>query len=203
MPPSRHPAANGGNMEAIAETAAPAPISSANGQATHPATSPATPLFFKLGQPYPEHGGVYAGIVRAPAGQNDWHLFVPTDPAAEFAALAWGGHGHREESADDKNDGLANTIALVAAAHAHPAAEACRAVVIGEHADFYLPAQCELAICFANVRELFEKTWYWSSTQYAGNHSYAWGQGFVSGSQGSNGKDYEGRCRAVRRLVIQ
>lgn len=158
---------------------------------------------FQLGTAYPEHGGVYAGLVRAPAGQPDWHLFVPTDPAADLGPLEWGGYGQNEPGAESLNDGLANTIALVASKHAHPAAQACRALVIGDHNDFYLPAKGEIAICFANVPELFQKTWYWSSTQSAGGRYGAWGQNFFDGDQDVTSKDYEGRCRAVRRLVIQ
>jgi hypothetical protein len=50
--------------------------------------------------------------------------------------------------------------------------------------------------------EAFEPTWYWSSTQYAGDASGAWGQYFGSGTQGSYGKGGKGRVRAVRRVLI-
>ncbi len=65
-----------------------------------------------------------------------------------------------------------------------------------------LPTRRELALCYANVPELFEKTWYWTSEQYAGVEASAWFQGFGSGSQNYGRKGLELRARAVRRLTI-
>jgi len=50
--------------------------------------------------------------------------------------------------------------------------------------------------------EAFDPGWYWSSTQYAGSASGAWGQSFDNGSQYYGGKGYKGRVRAVRRFLI-
>jgi len=157
---------------------------------------------FQLGAAYPLHGGVYAGLVRAPAGQQDWHLFVPTDPASDLDPRKWGGASKNEPGAESLNDGLANTIALCESKHAHPAAQDCRALVIDGFNDLYLPAKGELAICCANVPELFQKTWYWSSTQYAGDPDCAWLTYFDSGYQYDGHKDFSARARPVRRLVI-
>jgi hypothetical protein len=44
-----------------------------------------------------------------------------------------------------------------------------------------LPTRREQALCFANTPELFEKNWYWSSTQYAADAAFAWCQYFSSG----------------------
>ena len=72
------------------------------------------------------------------------------------------------------------------------------ALEIDGHADWYLPAQAELMLCFVNAREHFQKEWHWSSTQYS---AYAaWFQAFSSGHAYDNGKDGEWRARAVRRV---
>jgi hypothetical protein len=66
-----------------------------------------------------------------------------------------------------------------------------------------LPTRKEQALLFANVPELFEKEWYWSCEQYAGNDAYAWCQGFGNGGQYGTRENYELRARAVRRLPIE
>ena len=65
-----------------------------------------------------------------------------------------------------------------------------------------LPTRRELALCFANVPELFEKTAYWSGEPCAGDEAYAWSQDFYYGSQYYYHRDDELRARAVRRLTI-
>lgn len=50
--------------------------------------------------------------------------------------------------------------------------------------------------------EAFEAEWYWTSTQYAGYASGAWGQYFGNGDQSFSDKGYQGRVRAVRRFLI-
>lgn len=50
--------------------------------------------------------------------------------------------------------------------------------------------------------QAFDPVWHWTSTQYAGNASFAWGQGFTGGGQDYDVKGYEGRVRAVRRFLI-
>ena len=66
-----------------------------------------------------------------------------------------------------------------------------------------LPTRNEQSLLFANAKEHFEYAWYWSNTPYAGYTDYAWVQDFGHGYQGSVLKSYEGRARAVRRLIIQ
>jgi hypothetical protein len=70
------------------------------------------------------------------------------------------------------------------------------------HKDFTLPFRAEQALLFANVPELFEKTWYWSREQRAEYAGYAWMQNFNGGFQDYDLKVNEWRARAVRRLVI-
>lgn len=66
-----------------------------------------------------------------------------------------------------------------------------------------LPTRFEAALLYANLRELFEDSRYWTSTQYAGNEAYAWIQNFYDGYQFSAHKGLDYRARAVRRLPIQ
>ncbi len=68
--------------------------------------------------------------------------------------------------------------------------------------DAELPTRQESALLYANLKPAFEPTWYWTGEQYAGNASYAWGQGFDGGNQYLTGKGYKGRVRAVRRFLI-
>ena len=63
-----------------------------------------------------------------------------------------------------------------------------------------LPTRAEQALLFANLKDQFQRDWYWSSEQ-AGPSS-AWLQLFGSGCQFSFLRSYEGRARAVRRLPI-
>ena len=103
---------------------------------------------------------------------------------------------------DDAIDGKANTDAMIAAgASAHPAAQSCR----GHGANWYVPAQQELALIWTNRTAigLSSKgintggTYYWSSTQHS--TSYAWVQRFSDGNQDNNGKTNNYRVRCVRR----
>ncbi|MDW3683902.1 DUF1566 domain-containing protein [Cupriavidus sp. CV2] len=64
-----------------------------------------------------------------------------------------------------------------------------------------LPTRREQSLLFANLKEEFEGTWYWSGEQYAGGSHYAWGQNFNGGLQDSYRKYGEFRARAVRRLA--
>jgi len=56
---------------------------------------------------------------------------------------------------------------------------------------------------YANVPELFEKEWYWSCEQHAGDVGFAWMQTFGDGGQSFGHEDDGFRARAVRRLIIQ
>lgn len=64
------------------------------------------------------------------------------------------------------------------------------------------PAKTEAEAFQQGNAEAFDAAWYWSSTQYAGTHDYAWTQHFVNGNQNVYYEDYEGRARAVRRFLI-
>lgn len=66
-----------------------------------------------------------------------------------------------------------------------------------------LPSRREQSLLFANLKDQFKSTWYWSGEQHASEPSYAWCQLFINGTQ--NYGHFDGRCRArsVRRLIIE
>jgi len=66
-----------------------------------------------------------------------------------------------------------------------------------------LPNRREQSLLYANLKDQFQRDWYWSSEQHASDSDWAWCQTFGSGYQGSTSKDDELRARAVRRLIIE
>jgi hypothetical protein len=165
-------------------------------QQRHTSTPP------KVGEMWPEQGGIYAGVMRGEAGKPDYHLIIAESSAGE-ASLNYGAAGKTVEGAHSNLDGLANTSALADANESYPAADFAYRLHINGFSDWYLPARHELRLAYINAFETFEvKAWYWSSTQCAGYSDYAWGQGFDDGNQDDGNKSFEGRARAVRRFLI-
>lgn len=154
----------------------------------------------RIGEYWPEQGGIRVAEMPGQNGQPDYHLILPIHPDAELGELAFGSYGKKIEGADSEWDGLANTQALVAAGN-HPAAERCAALTIEGHNDFYLPADRELAACWAIVREHFKKRWHWSSTQDGAHCAFM--QYFNDGNQDYYDKFCSYHARPVRRLIIQ
>lgn len=66
-----------------------------------------------------------------------------------------------------------------------------------------LPTRRELSLLYANLRECFERVWYWSSETQEPRAHLVWGQNFTSGIQTMYGRPFRGRARAVRRLIIE
>lgn len=153
-----------------------------------------------LGEYWPGQGGVFAGTIRGRDEHPDYHLIVAQGAGGESQDLQWGGYS-RESAATSKWDGLANTRALAESEADHPAAQWAALLEHDGKSDWYLPAQAELALAWVNVPELFSEGWHWSSSQFSAYN--AWYQYFYDGSQNNDGKSYEGRARAVRRLLIQ
>jgi len=120
-----------------------------------------------LGQVWPGQGGFFAGIARDENGGPDYALIL--SPAeGDLDSMPW-------------SDALTKSAAFT----------------FEGHSDYKAPTQRQLNLCYANVPELFQKTWYWSSTQYS---SYdAWCQNFFDGYQSGLGKGSSDRVRAVRR----
>lgn len=165
-------------------------------------TIPSTMKPVRIGDYWPEQGGVFAGLMRGESGKNDYFLIVPTDPKAYITSITWGGYQEEQPGACSDLDGLANTVHLVEQGEGkHPAACWTASLEINGHKDFYLPAKKELALMYATVGDLFETgDWYWSSTQYSS--ASAWIQGFYYGYQINLGKLHHCRARAVRRLSV-
>lgn len=65
-----------------------------------------------------------------------------------------------------------------------------------------LPNRRELALLFANLREQFERAWYWSSEPHETRAQLVWGQNFASGIQTVYGRPFRGHARAVRRVPM-
>jgi hypothetical protein len=65
-----------------------------------------------------------------------------------------------------------------------------------------LPTRRELALLFANLREEFDRAWFWSSEQHETRAQLVWGQNFASGIQTVYGRPFRGNARAIRRVPI-
>ena len=65
-----------------------------------------------------------------------------------------------------------------------------------------LPTRRELALLYANLREQFQRMWYWSCEPQEPRSHLVWGQNFTSGIQTMYGRPFRGRARAVRRLPV-
>lgn len=151
----------------------------------------------ELGEYWPGQGGYNAGLMRNESGQN-YYLIVCQNTSEE--KFKWGENTDDEQEAKSKTDGHNNTKTLMESSHTYPAAEHCKSLSADGHNDFYLPAQRELSLCWANVPELFTEEWYWSSTQCS--RYGAWMQDFSNGGQDCSNKSIRARARAVRRLFI-
>ena len=66
-----------------------------------------------------------------------------------------------------------------------------------------LPTRRELALLYANLREQFQRMWYWSCEPQEPRSQLVWGQNFTSGIQTMYGRPFRGRARAVRRLPVE
>jgi hypothetical protein len=65
-----------------------------------------------------------------------------------------------------------------------------------------LPTRREQRVLFANAKEAFQPTWYWSGELNASGTQYAWCQDFDCGGQHGGLIFTTCRARAVRRLII-
>lgn len=71
-----------------------------------------------------------------------------------------------------------------------------------------LPTRPVAALLYANAKEQFERTWYWTSDELHADTgdeddaSYAWTCDFYGGTQGLDRKIYEGSAVAVRLIPL-
>lgn len=156
------------------------------------------PTLPPFGEVVPGQGGRLGAIMRGAlvgtVRQPDYAIILADTPAA---ILAWGEYTE-VNGADSLTDGQTNTAAMLKA-KCPPALHASKLLIDG-HQDFYVPARAELWALRANVPELFEKEWDWSSTQ-SGRLS-AFYQSFESGTSGWDSKGSELRVRACRRIPL-
>lgn len=153
----------------------------------------------RIGQPWPEQGGIYAGIMAGRDGQPDHYLIVATAEQGEIVDVEWGGYGTHIAGAESYFDGRANTAAMVAANL--DLGKRIAALQIEGHADYHLPSQAEMHLLAANLKEQFDQDdWYWTSTQYSAHG--AWFQLFSNGNQSRTGKSSDARARAVRLIQL-
>ena len=151
-----------------------------------------------IGAVWPGQGGRNGGLMRGVDGAPNYWLIL-AEGADATAELTWG-PGDQETDAKSDHDGLANTLVLTSPGLDFPAAKFARDARIEGKDDWYLPAIRECRLLSANVPELFEPGYHWSSTQYS--RGFAWVQYFVDGLQTLGGKTSARRVRLVRRLVL-
>jgi len=147
------------------------------------------------------HGGHFGAILRGAAadGSRDYALIV-SEASADIEDTTWSEDYTTITGADSKTDGQANTDAMAAAGL--QLALRIKALDLGGHTDWYLPADAELRALSATAPELFQqKDWYWSSTQYS--RYFAFCQDFEYGGSRAYSKDGEFRARPVRRVQLQ
>ena len=65
-----------------------------------------------------------------------------------------------------------------------------------------LPTRREQALLFANLKEQFQDSYYWSAQESESNKDSAWYQYFSHGTQCHGHKSLELRAVAVRRLTV-
>ncbi|MBN6211467.1 DUF1566 domain-containing protein [Ralstonia pickettii] len=65
-----------------------------------------------------------------------------------------------------------------------------------------LPSRREQSLLYANLKEEFQGTWYWSSEAHERESGWAWYQVFNGGYQDITRQGHELRARAVRRLIL-
>ena len=144
------------------------------------------------------YGGIFAGCYFL--NGTPYALIVSPRDEGEFDEEPWG-KNEKVTGAPSPQDGLANTLAMAKAGNA--LAKRILALQIGDFEDWYLPSRLELFTAWLNVRDQFQATWYWTSTQSASLPGYAWYQYFLNGGQDYSHMTNDLRARAVRRLPIQ
>lgn len=151
-----------------------------------------------VGDMWEAQGGWYAGIIRNPDNNEQWHLILPECPGI---IAPWGAYGTRIPGEFSDNDGLVNTNLILIAEPENVAALYCANHNANGNIDCYWPAQAEKNLLRANLRDKLKSEIYWSSTQYSVR--YAWFQHFGLGGQGIDNKFITCAVRPVRRLPIQ
>ena len=194
-----------------------------------------------IGQAF--EGGFYAGTITYNITNYDswlrntngpsYHLVVAPKASGEASTIrqykttaTCDGAELTQTSAQSYFDGYHNTYtSVIGSSNAHPAANYCQALTIGGYSDWYLPANLEANLAFANLLDLsawqvggaeefevdgsswFNGGYYWSSTGYScentGNQNGA--NGFITASKTTIGgmpKNESLWVRAIRRVAV-
>ena len=139
-------------------------------------------------------GHVVNGVEKPP------YALLVSDAAAGEGMAAWGCYGDEIEGASSRNNGAANTAAMLAAGS--PAAQQVKALCIDGHEDWFVASLGEMNAAAANVPELFSTdNVYATSTQ--GSRDSAFVQDFEDGGSYWDFKDYERRVRAFRAISLE
>jgi hypothetical protein len=83
------------------------------------------------------------------------------------------------------------------------AQEKAAAVEVDGHKDFRCPYRNEQSLLFANLKDEFEKRWYWSCERHPDDEDYAFAQSFSYGIQYYCYVDFKCLACAVRIVPIQ
>ncbi len=147
-------------------------------------------------------GGHLAAIMRGltiNGIEQPAYALIVSEAAKGQIISAWGERGKLIDGTNSRCDGKANTAAMAVAGC--PAAIKVRALTIEGHSDWYIPSVGELNAAAANAPELFDKAWYWTSTQYSSFSAFV--QDFEDGYSHWLIKDYELRVRAFRAIPLE
>lgn len=71
------------------------------------------------------------------------------------------------------------------------------------HSDYRLPYRNEQSLLYANLKDQFKPTWYWSCERRPGGEDFAYAQDFFDGDQSYWDVDYNYLGVAVRVVHIQ
>lgn len=151
----------------------------------------------KLGQYWPEQGGLYCGITLGDDGKQ-YHQIVARREDYEPIQGVWGTYGESVGNCDSERDGHTNTLAMAAAGS--QAAQEVIALRIGGLDDWHIAARAQAAIAYWHARAALPDAWIWTSTQ--GSANYAWYQ-YRNGGQYWGYKYDEGAVVPVRRLLVE
>jgi hypothetical protein len=150
-------------------------------------------------------GPVPPGLFDATGGRRFWPVPVTGDTAPPAIGQPWQGGIYAGVSRGE--DGQPDAHLVLAPDEPserlewQAAIDWATTVRAGGHDDWQLPSRVESALLYANLRDQFDtSTWYWTRSQCSAGS--AWTQDFNCGGQGTSDKSYEGRARAVRRLVL-
>ena len=98
----------------------------------------------RIGQKF--EGGYFAGVIRV----KDCAYAILVAPKFTECSIQFKTNYSRTPGIRRVNDGWLNTNAMNN--NEHPAAQYCRSLTVGGHADLYLPSRDELELCYRNLK---------------------------------------------------